>query len=42
MLVTELLPFIKNLSTRKWSDEEIPDDLAFLKGELTKSFESLS
>lgn len=44
MLIAEggLLPFIKNLTTRKWSDEEIPDDLAFLKEELTKSFESLS
>lgn len=42
MLVAELLPFIKNLSTRKWSDEEIPDDLTFLKDELTKSSESLS
>lgn len=44
MLVAEggLLPFIKNLTTRKWSDEEIPDDLEFLKEELTKSFESLS
>ena len=42
MLVTELLPFIRNLSTRKWSDEEIPDDLTFLKEQLTKNFESLS
>jgi len=42
MLVAKLLPFIKNLSTRKWSDEEIVDDINFLKEELTKNFESLT
>jgi len=42
MLVAKLLPFIKNLSTRKWSDEEIVEDIDFLKDELTKNFESLT
>ncbi|KAG8900908.1 H(+)-transporting V1 sector ATPase subunit H [Tulasnella sp. 403] len=42
MLVAKLLPFVKNLSTRKWSDEEIVEDIQFLKEELTKNFESLT
>ncbi|KAF8310207.1 ATPase V1 complex subunit H [Clavulina sp. PMI_390] len=42
MLIAELLPFVKNLSTRKWSDEEIPEDLAYLKEELVKRFDSLT
>ncbi|KAG8986902.1 H(+)-transporting V1 sector ATPase subunit H, partial [Tulasnella sp. 427] len=42
MLVAKLLPFVKNLSTRKWSDEEIVEDIQFLKDELTTNFESLT
>ncbi|KAH7107786.1 ATPase, V1 complex, subunit H [Auriculariales sp. MPI-PUGE-AT-0066] len=42
MLVAKLLPFVKNLATRKWSDEEIPEDIAFLKDELSANFESLT
>lgn len=42
MLVAKLLPYVKNLSTRKWSDEEIVEDIEFLKGELTTNFESLT
>lgn len=42
MLVAKLLPYVKNLSTRKWSDEEIVEDIEFLKEELTKNFESLT
>ncbi|KAG8936241.1 H(+)-transporting V1 sector ATPase subunit H [Tulasnella sp. 419] len=42
MLVVKLLPFVKNLSTRKWSDEDVVEDVQFLKEELTKNFESLT
>jgi len=42
MLVAKLLPYIKSLSTRKWSDDEIVEDIQFLKEELTKNFESLT
>ncbi|KDQ13172.1 hypothetical protein BOTBODRAFT_33784 [Botryobasidium botryosum FD-172 SS1] len=42
MLVAQLLPFVKNLATRKWSDDEIVEDIAFLKDELAKNFESLT
>jgi V-type H+-transporting ATPase subunit H len=42
MLVAELLPFVKNLSTRKWSDEDIMEDVMFLKEELTANFQSLT
>jgi V-type H+-transporting ATPase subunit H len=42
MLVAQLLPFIRNLLSRKWADEEILEDLQFLRDELTKGFESLS
>lgn len=42
MLVAQLLPFAKNLSTRKWSDEDIIDDVQYLRDELTSRFESLT
>ena len=42
MLVRELLPFVKNLCTRKWSDEEIVEDVQFLQDELTANFQSLT
>lgn len=42
MLVAKVLPFVKNLATRKWSDEDIIEDVTFLRDELTKNFESLS
>lgn len=42
MLVAQLLPFVKNLSTRKWSDEDIVEDVQFLKNELSARFESLT
>ncbi|KAJ2931362.1 hypothetical protein H1R20_g5734, partial [Candolleomyces eurysporus] len=37
-----LLPYTKNLATRKWSDEDIIEDINFLKDELTTRFESLT
>lgn len=42
MLVAQLLPFVKNLSTRKWSDEDVIDDVKFLRDELTLNFQSLT
>jgi len=42
MLVAELLPLVKNLLTRKYSDEETVEDLEFLRDELARNFERLS
>ncbi|PPQ63197.1 hypothetical protein CVT24_005742 [Panaeolus cyanescens] len=42
MLVSHLLPFVKNLATRKWSDEDILEDVKYLKDELNTRFESLT
>ncbi|EIW85361.1 ATPase V1 complex subunit H [Coniophora puteana RWD-64-598 SS2] len=42
MLVAQLLPFSKNLSTRKWSDEDILEDVQFVRDELENNFESLT
>jgi len=42
MLVAQLLPFVKNLSTRKWTDEDILEDVGFLRDELTANFQSLT
>lgn len=42
MLVAQLLPFAKNLATRKWSDEDIVEDVVFLRDELNARFNSLT
>ncbi|KAI0670643.1 ATPase V1 complex subunit H [Trametes maxima] len=42
MLVAQLLPFAKNLSSRKWTDEDIVEDIQFLRDELSARFESLT
>ncbi|GAA5806858.1 hypothetical protein MFLAVUS_000206 [Mucor flavus] len=42
MLVAKLLPLCEQLSTRKWADPEIADDIAFTQSELQRSFQSLS
>ncbi|KAJ7871511.1 ATPase V1 complex subunit H [Mycena olivaceomarginata] len=42
MLVAQLLPFAKNLCTRKWSDEDIVEDVQFLRDELNTNFQSLT
>lgn len=42
MLVSQLLPFSNNLATRKWSDEDILEDVQFLRDELKTRFESLT
>ncbi|KAL8280153.1 hypothetical protein RQP46_007483 [Phenoliferia psychrophenolica] len=42
MLVAKLLPFVKSLASRKWSDDEIKEDVDFLVEELKVSFEGLT
>ncbi|KAG5651527.1 hypothetical protein H0H81_008339 [Sphagnurus paluster] len=42
MLVAQLLPFVKNLCTRKWQDEDVLDDIHFLRDELNTNFQSLT
>ncbi|KAK7466870.1 H(+)-transporting V1 sector ATPase subunit H [Stygiomarasmius scandens] len=42
MLVAQLLPFAKNLCTRKWTDEDIVEDVQFLRDELNANFQSLT
>lgn len=42
MLVCQLLPFSKNLAGRKWSDDDILEDVQFLKDELNTRFQSLT
>lgn len=34
MLVAKVLPFVESLSQRKWGDDEIIEDLAFVKDDL--------
>lgn len=41
MLVAKLLPLTEHLSTRKWSDQEITDDVEFVKTALEQNFQSL-
>jgi V-type H+-transporting ATPase subunit H len=42
MLVQKLLPLVKSFSTRKWSDDEVVDDIKFLKDELEERLENLT
>jgi V-type H+-transporting ATPase subunit H len=42
MLVCKLLPFVKNLGGRKWSDDDILEDVIFLRDELNTRFQSLT
>jgi V-type H+-transporting ATPase subunit H len=42
MLVAQLFPFVKNLASRKWTDEDVPEDVTFLRDELNARFESLT
>jgi hypothetical protein len=42
MLVAKLLPFVKHLCTRKWSDEDVIEDVQFLQDVLNENFQSLT
>ena len=41
MAAVKLLTFTENLSTRKWSDGEILEDVNYLKTELDENFQKL-
>ncbi|WVF68216.1 hypothetical protein IAT40_002981 [Kwoniella sp. CBS 6097] len=42
MFMAKLLPFVISLQSRKWSDDEITEDLDYLKDELKTRLEGLS
>lgn len=42
MLVAHVLPLVQSLKSRKWSDDEIVDDIQFLHEELKKSFDGMT
>ncbi|BEI92182.1 uncharacterized protein CcaverHIS019_0410020 [Cutaneotrichosporon cavernicola] len=42
MFVVRLLPFVDSLTERKWSDEDVVEDLQFLKEELKERLEGLT
>ena len=42
MLVAQLLPFAKSLANRKWTDEDVPEDIEFVRDELKERFDSLT
>lgn len=42
MFTTKLLPFVTSLQSRKWSDEEIVEDVDYLKDELSNRLEGLT
>ncbi|KAL9554891.1 hypothetical protein MBANPS3_002601 [Mucor bainieri] len=42
MLVAKLLPLCEHLATRKWTDQEIADDIEFTQTELQQNFQSLT
>jgi V-type H+-transporting ATPase subunit H len=42
MFVVKLLPFVRNLSARKWSDDEIIEDVQYLNDELSAHFQNLT
>lgn len=42
MAAVKLLQFSENLSSRKWSDAEILEDVNYLKSELEKNFQTLT
>ena len=42
MFTSKLLPFVQSLQSRKWSDDEVVEDLAYLKEELTTRLDNLT
>ncbi len=42
MLAAELLPLLNSLKSRKWSDQEIEEDLSFLTETLQKTFDTMT
>jgi len=41
MFTSKLLPFVTSLQSRTWSDDEIVEDLAYLKDELKGRLDGL-
>lgn len=41
-LVAKLLPFVDSIKDRKWSDDDVKDDVEFLREELKKKFDGLT
>jgi V-type H+-transporting ATPase subunit H len=42
MFVVKLLPFVRNLAARKWSDDEVVEDIQYLNEELSAHFQNLT
>ncbi|KAF8494498.1 ATPase, V1 complex, subunit H [Gautieria morchelliformis] len=42
MFVVKLLPFVRNLAARKWSDDEVIEDIQYLNEELSAHFQDLT
>ncbi|KAI8074665.1 armadillo-type protein [Gongronella butleri] len=42
MLVAGLLPFVQHLSTRKWQDHELVEDIEYIQEQLQENFQSLT
>ena len=42
MLVAKLLPLCDHLATRKWTDDEIAEDITYIQNELQQNFQSLT
>ena len=42
MFTTKLLPFVTSLKSRQWSDEEIIEDIDYLKDELNAKLDGLT
>lgn len=42
MFVVRLLPFVQSLNERNWSDEDIVEDLDYLKEELKTRLDGLT
>jgi V-type H+-transporting ATPase subunit H len=42
MLVADLLSFVQHLASRKWSDQELIEDIVFIQEQLQENFQSLT
>jgi V-type H+-transporting ATPase subunit H len=42
MLVQKVLQYVKSLSNRKWSDDDVVEDINYLKSELQERLEGLT
>jgi V-type H+-transporting ATPase subunit H len=42
MIASKLLTLVTSLSTRKWSDDDVIEDIGYLKGELKTRLQGLT